>query len=88
MEFLQFAKKEEIEFEQSEVDSTYSWIENELNGNIIGRKFGDVEQYKIAIHEDTQLQETLKIFDKYKTLDKMFFYAEELTALKEKEEKK
>ena len=87
-EFLQFAKKEGIEFEQSEVDSTYSWIENELNGNIIGRKFGDVEQYKIAILEDTQLQETLKIFDKYKTLEEMFFYAEEQNALKEKEENK
>ena len=86
-EFLQFAKKAEIEFEQSEVDSTYSWIENQVNSNIIGRKFGDVEQYKIAIHEDTQLQETLEIFDKYKTLEEMFFYAEEQNALKEKEEK-
>ena len=87
-EFLQFAKKEGIEFEQSEVDSTYSWIENQLNSNIIGRKFGDIEQYKIAIHEDTQLQETFKIFDKYKTLEEMFFYAEEQNALKEKEENK
>ncbi len=87
-EFLQFAKKEGIEFEQSEVDSTHNWIENELNSNIIGRKFGDAEQYKIAIHEDIQLQETLKIFDKYKTLDKMFFYAEEQNALKKKEENK
>lgn len=41
-----------------------------------------------AIHEDTQLQKTLKIFDEYKTLDEMFFYAEEQNALKEKEENK
>jgi carboxyl-terminal processing protease len=87
-EFLQFAKKEGIEFKQSEVDSTFNWIENQLNSNIIGRKFGDIEQYKIAIHEDTQLQKTLKIFDEYKTLDEMFFYAEEQNALKEKEENK
>ena len=87
-DFLQFAKNEGIEFEQSEVDSTYSWIENQVNSNIIGRKFGDVEQYKIAIHEDTQLQETLKIFDKCKTLDEMFLYAKEQNALKEKEENK
>ena len=83
-DFLEYAKKEGIEFEQAEVDSTYDWIKNELTGNIVGRKLGAVELYKIAIKEDTQLQKTLEIFENYATLEEMFAHAEELK--KEKEE--
>ena len=83
-DFLDYVKKEGIEFEQAEVDSTYNWIQNELTCNIVGRKLGAVELYKIAIKEDTQLQKTLEIFENYTTLDEMFAYAEELK--KEKEE--
>ncbi len=83
-DFLEYAKKEGIEFEHAEVDSTYDWIKNELTGNIVGRKLGAVELYKIAIKEDTQLQKTLEIFENYATLEEMFAHAEELK--KEKEE--
>ncbi|MCK4696424.1 MAG: S41 family peptidase, partial [Candidatus Cloacimonetes bacterium] len=83
-DFLEYAKKEGIEFEQAEVDSTYDWIKNELTGNIVGRKLGAVELYKIAIKEDTQLQKTLEIFENYATLEEMFAHAQELK--KEKEE--
>ena len=83
-DFLDYVKKEGIEFEQAEVDSTYNWIQNELTCNIVGRKLGAVELYKIAIKEDTQLQKTLEIFENYATLEEMFAYAEELK--KEKEE--
>ena len=74
---LEFAKAEEIEFEQVEADSIIGWIENELTSNIIGRKFGEVERYKRVLEEDTQLQKTLEIFEKYHTLEEMYEYAEE-----------
>ncbi|MCF7858093.1 MAG: S41 family peptidase [Candidatus Cloacimonetes bacterium] len=83
-DFLEYAKSENISFEQAEVDSIYSWITNELNSNIIGRKFGDIELYKILIEEDFQLQETIKIFDKYRSLADMFRYAEEHNREKKK----
>ncbi|MFC1887951.1 S41 family peptidase [Candidatus Cloacimonadota bacterium] len=77
-EFLQFIETDSIEFEQADLDSSYSWISNEISNNIISRKFGVEEGYKIIIREDTQLQEALALFDKYSTLEEMFEYAEEL----------
>ena len=76
-DLLEFAKTEDIVFEQTEVDSIRSWLVNELTSNIIGRKFGEVERYKIILEEDTQLQKTIEIIDKYSTLEEMFEYAEE-----------
>lgn len=77
-DFLDYAKMQEIEFEQADVDSSYTWIKNELEANIVGRKFGDVAQYKTAIKDDTQLQEALSYFDRFDTLDEMFDYVASL----------
>lgn len=74
-DFLNYAKKQGVEFVQADVDSSYTWIKNELEANIIGRKFGDEAQYKAAIKDDTQLQEALSYFDRFKTLEEMFEYA-------------
>jgi len=87
MAFLKFAKTEEIEFEQVEADSLQDWIQNELTSNIIGRKFGEVERYKVILREDTQLQETLNIFDKYPTLEEMYKYAQDVERKKKEETK-
>ncbi|RLC53533.1 MAG: hypothetical protein DRH89_10560, partial [Candidatus Cloacimonadota bacterium] len=86
-DLLKFAKAEEIEFEQVEADSINDWIKNELTSNIIGRKFGEVERYKIVLEEDTQLKETMEIFEKCSTLKEMFKYAEEIKQNKKEEEK-
>jgi carboxyl-terminal processing protease len=74
-EFLDFTENEGIEFEQAEVDSAYSWIKNEIESNLLGRKFGDLASYQRAIRQDTQLQAALKLFDDYNTLGEMFDYA-------------
>ena len=87
-ELLKFAKAEEIEFEQVDVDSILGWIKNELTSNIIGRKFGEVERYKVILEEDTQLQKTIEIFEKHPTLEEMFKYAEEIKHNKKEEENK
>ncbi|MCD6176628.1 MAG: S41 family peptidase [Candidatus Cloacimonetes bacterium] len=86
-ELLKFAKSEDIEFEQTEVDSILNWIGNELTSNIIGRKFGEVERYKVILEEDIQLQKTMDIFDKCSTLEEMFEYAEDIKMIKKEEEK-
>ena len=75
-DFLEYAKNEGIEMEQAEVDSSFSWIKNSIESNIIAKKFDDVESYKIAIREDTQLQEALALFDKFVTTEEMFVYLE------------
>ena len=81
--FIEQIKKDSISFTQTELDSTYSWIKNSLRSEIIGKKFGQQESYKIAINEDKQLQEPLKIFDTNPTLEDMFKYAQTLKATKE-----
>ncbi|MDP8219918.1 MAG: S41 family peptidase [Candidatus Stygibacter frigidus] len=86
-DFLEYAKEDSVEWTDTQLDSTMNWITNNLTSNIISKKFGDVEGYKIAIRDDQQLQETLKIFDKAKTLDEMFDYAVKQKALKDEEAK-
>ena len=76
-DFLKYTEKDSIEYEQAELDTTYNWLQNELESNIIGRKFGPLAQYKVAIQEDSQLQEALQIFNDFPTLDAMFEYAAE-----------
>jgi carboxyl-terminal processing protease len=76
-DFLQFIEADSIEYEQTELDSSYSWITNEISNNVVSRKFGVEEGYKIIIKEDTQLQDALDLFDRYSTLEEMFDYAEE-----------
>ncbi len=77
-DFLDYAQEHEISYEQTELDSAYTWIKNQLSSNIIGRKFGEAERYRIALKEDSQLQKALDIFDEHPTLETMFEYASKL----------
>ena len=74
-ELFAVAKTDSIEFEQADADSTFIWLQNTLTSNIVGRKFGDDESYKIAIKEDSQLQEALQLFEDHPTLQMMFEYS-------------
>jgi len=77
-DFVEFIEQQDIEYEQADLDSSYNWISNEIRNNVVSRKFGTVEGYKIIIEEDTQLQEALSLFDKFSTLEEMFEFAETL----------
>ena len=85
-QLLETAKKDSITFTKAELDSTYSWIKNTLRAEIIGKKYGPEENYKITIKEDNQLQEAIQIFEKHPSLDEMFKYAENARKKKENEE--
>lgn len=82
-EFLEYAQEDSVEWTETQLDSTMSWITNNLTSNIVSKKFGEVEGYKIAIRDDQQLQDALGIFEKCKNLDEMFDYAVEQQAIKD-----
>lgn len=77
-EFLEFIVTDSIQYEQAEIDSSFNWIANEITNNVISRKFGVEEGYKVIIREDTQLQEALDLFERFSSLEEMFEYAETL----------
>jgi len=76
-DFLVYAKEDSVEWTETQLDSTKSWITNNLASSIVSKKFGEQEGYKVAINDDAQLQEAIAIFDKCSTLDDMFIYAKE-----------
>ncbi|MBN2460556.1 MAG: S41 family peptidase [Candidatus Cloacimonetes bacterium] len=82
--FLDFVRNEGIEYETSELDSTMTWIKNELAYNIVSRKFGLEEGYRVLIKEDIQLQEALILFDRFSSLEEMFAYASEMKVAEKK----
>jgi carboxyl-terminal processing protease len=80
-DFFAYCEKEELSFTEAEADSARSWVNTTLKSNIISKKFGSVEAYKVSIKEDTQLQEAISIFDRFPTLAEMFAYVEEKKSL-------
>ena len=76
-QFLDFAKKQDIKFTPADVDSTASYIKTSLASEIIGKQYGEQEAYKITLKLDAQFQQAVELFNKFKTLDQMFAYAEQ-----------
>ncbi len=60
-DFLRTAQEDSVEWTQTELDSTMSWITNNLTSNIISKKYGEAEGYKISIRDDQQLQDAFAI---------------------------
>jgi carboxyl-terminal processing protease len=76
-DFFEYCRKDGLEFTEEEADSAKKWVKNSLTSNIISKKFGSIESYKISIRDDTQLQEAISILETYPTLAEMFAFAEE-----------
>lgn len=55
-----------------ELQEAEEYIKLTLTSEIIEKKFGSQEGYKIRIQMDNQLQEAKSLFDKYETLEEMF----------------
>ncbi len=77
-QFLDYAKKQDIKFTQAEIDSTALYIRTALTSEIVGKEYGEQAAYKITLNLDAQFQKASELFDKFKTLDQMFAYAESL----------
>lgn len=74
-DFLNFVAQDSIDYTSAQLDSSYAWIQNELTSNMISRKFGLTEGYKISLQEDGQFLQALDLFDRFTSLDEMFEYA-------------
>jgi carboxyl-terminal processing protease len=73
--FLDFAVSRGLEFEQADVDSALTFITLTIAKDVIDKKFGELAGYKVAIPLDTQLTETISLFDRFPTQEAMFEYA-------------
>lgn len=69
-----------------ELSESWDFLRNTISAEIIEKKFGSNEGYKVRISSDTQLNEALRILDKYDNLDDMFDYAASID--KRKKDKK
>jgi len=77
-QFLDFVKKQDIKFTQVDADSAAAYIKTALTSEIIGKQFGDQAAYKITLQLDSQFQQAVALFDKYRTMEQMFTYANQL----------
>lgn len=77
-EFLSYARKNEVDYTLADLDSARAYIENTLKSEMVRKVYGDLEAYKITALQDKQLQQTLALFDRHKTLDAMFEHADSL----------
>ncbi|MDY0152539.1 MAG: S41 family peptidase [Candidatus Cloacimonas sp.] len=87
-DFLSYAKKIEIKYNQADVDSANAYIRNTLKGEMVRKVHGDLAAYKVTIAQDKQLMEAVALFDRFKTQKDMFNYAASLPKKPLKEEKK
>ncbi len=76
-EFMSYAKEQGVSYTKADLDSSESFIKYNLLSELMTKKYGDIEGYKAGIYMDTQLTNTLKLFDKNKTLADLFKYATE-----------
>lgn len=77
-QFLDFVRKQDIKFNQADVDSATTYIKTALASDIIGKQYGDQAAYKVTLHMDAQFQQAVALFDKYNTLEQMFAHASQL----------
>lgn len=75
-EFLDYAKAEGVSYTAADLDSTRSFIENSIKSELVRKVHGDLDSYKISVSQDKQLQKAISLFDRFKTLQEMFIYAE------------
>lgn len=77
-DFIDYAREQGVTFTDEDMHDSEEWIKNSIRGNIIARKLGDLEGYKISISMDNQIQETLKLFERFSSLEEMFAYVSSL----------
>lgn len=75
-DFLSYTKKQDISYTIADLDSARTYIENTLKSELVRKVYGDLEAYKITVSQDKQLLKAVSLFDRFKTLDEMFNYAE------------
>ncbi|MCB5266878.1 MAG: S41 family peptidase [Candidatus Cloacimonetes bacterium] len=75
-DFLTYAKTQDITYTMADLDSSRAYIENTIKSELVRKVHGDLEAYKITVSQDKQLLEAVSLFNRFKTLDEMFIYAD------------
>ncbi|MDD3533444.1 MAG: S41 family peptidase, partial [Candidatus Cloacimonetes bacterium] len=76
-EFLDYARAEGVSYTAADLDSASAFIESSIKSELVRKVHGDLASYKISISQDNQLQKAISLFDRFRTLEEMFIYAEE-----------
>ncbi|PID28477.1 MAG: phage tail protein [Candidatus Cloacimonadota bacterium] len=84
-DFYEYLAENGINYSETEKDSIADWIKINLEASIIEKKYGELAGYKKRLGTDLQFIAAKNLFEKYKTLDEMFKYAE---SLQKKDEEK
>lgn len=77
-DFIDYAIENEVEITEEDIEENREWIKTSLRSNVLSRKLGDQEGYKVSLAMDSQLQEALSLFDTFETLEDMFVHTERL----------
>jgi len=75
-DFLSYAKTQDIKYTVADLDSSRAYIENTIKSELVRKVHGDLDAYKITVSQDKQLLKAVSLFDRFKTLDEMFIYAD------------
>ncbi|MCD4650800.1 MAG: S41 family peptidase [Candidatus Cloacimonetes bacterium] len=76
--FEKYLTERDIKIDELSWQESISWIKNRLHAEIAGKKAGTEVTYRIRLELDNQLQQAMEIFRKYKTLEEMFEYANQI----------
>ena len=71
-QFVEYINEAKIEYTEEQMDEAKEWLRNSIEYQIVSNKFGLEEGNKITVKQDPQLQEALKLFEKFDTLEEMF----------------
>ncbi len=77
-DFLSYVKKQDISYTPADLDSARAFINSSLKSELVRKVHGDQAAYKISISQDKQLQEASALFDRFRTLEEMFIYADSI----------
>ncbi len=76
-DFLVYSKEKGLKYEKTDLDSAHTFIKASLTSGILEKKYGEIAGYKASLPIDRQLTDTFAIFERCKTLEDMFNYAEQ-----------
>ena len=76
-DFLSYAKVQDISYTPADLDSAAAYIRNTIKSELVRQAYGDLEAYKITIAQDNQLQSAIDLFNRFRTMDEIFAYADQ-----------
>ncbi|NTV03856.1 hypothetical protein HGA89_02905, partial [bacterium] len=67
----------DLKLDDALLDANRAYIEQGIRRELMRHKFGQLAAYRVAIEDDIQLKEVLKLFERARTLDDLLRLARE-----------